>query len=76
MVGIAKDPGGGVTKLSEDTGYFNQVDPIVVRQDVKDYTQCYCIDMLDAMQQSITYTGSNMDIIVTGARLVDEMIQN
>ena len=26
--------------------------------------------MLDVLQQSITYTGPNMDIIVTGARLV------
>ena len=27
--------------------------------------------MQDALQQSISYTGPNMDIIVTGARLVD-----
>ena len=27
--------------------------------------------MLDIVQQSITYTGPNMDIIVKGARLVD-----
>ena len=40
MVGIAKDPGGGVTKLSEDIGYFNQVDPIVVRQWASGFSPC------------------------------------
>jgi hypothetical protein len=30
--GIAKDPCGGVMKLSEDIGYYNEVDPILVRQ--------------------------------------------
>jgi hypothetical protein len=29
------------------------------KQDVKDYTQYYCIDMLDILQQSITYAGPN-----------------
>jgi hypothetical protein len=32
MDGIAKDPCGGVMTLSEDIGYYNEVDPIVVRQ--------------------------------------------
>jgi hypothetical protein len=32
MDGIAKDPCGGVMKLSEDIGYYNQLDPILLRQ--------------------------------------------
>jgi hypothetical protein len=31
MDAIAKDPSGGVMKISNNIGYFNKLDPILVR---------------------------------------------